>query len=217
MDPSIDYAIQLNNEGVTLLSAGEDQKAVLNFIRSLAMVRKEIFNETPSDESSTSPFKSLRSAMPSQAPLSNLKDSSYFIYNRTMTITPGYPKTPAAIPIYSACIILNLALAYHCLGKQGYRGCIQKAEIMYEMVTKMLAGPPRDNETSVSIRMVAINNLCQIHQEQNRYSETTEEIESLSVLINQAVSSRGFFNDSDLHLLILNVMLWSPPELAPAA
>jgi hypothetical protein len=229
MHSSLEHAIQLNNEGVALLVAGgQDQKAVSSLTRSLTLVIMQQDYSNPNLSSRKSPccdydFIYTSCVFPTQTSLCHLQDSVYFIYNRAVTISSCYPKGPETIPIYSASIILNLALAYHRRGKQaaGNLNCMNKAEKMYKMVLKALPGTSMvDNTTAAAIRLIAINNLAQLYHYDNRYCEARETIECLSTLIRQVGGNRDFFNEKDLHFFTLNVMgliLWIPPPVAAAA
>jgi hypothetical protein len=230
MHSSLEHAIQLNNEGVALLVAGgQDQKAVSSLTRSLTLVMQQVCSN-PNLSSRNSPccdyeYMHTSCVFPSQTGLFHhlQEDSVGFIYNRPLTISSCYPKGPETIPICSASIILNLALAYHRRGKQAAGNLIlmNSAEKMYKMVLKLLPGPSMvDNITASSIRLIAINNLARLYHYHDRYCEARETVECLSTLIRHAGGNRDLFNEQDLHFFICNVMvllLWTPPPVAAAA
>lgn len=221
MDSSIECAIQLNNESVVLLCAGEDEKAITTLTKSLALVRQQISGQAGCHwptEKHPDYCMSTMPAIPARMPLAQLRDANYFIYNQCMTIPNSHQRSARNIPIYSACIVLNLALSYHRLTTRGYSWCAEKAEKMYGMAIRLLSGPlTASNETALSMRMVALNNLAQIHNDQCRFLETKNDIQELSAMINTVVSYGEFFTSCDLHSFVLNIMLWGPPRMAAAA
>jgi hypothetical protein len=238
---ALDQVIQLNNEGVNLLSAGADRQAVMTLTRSLTFVQQLSepkalpvpnnpavpSNSLGSSESSdrftnAGPFSCGErvTALPSQAPLVNLQDSCYFIYNKAVTISPDAQRDASSTPVFSACVIFNLALAYHRRGmnqkSQNKNANIEKAERLYEMICKLVQGSMSD-DTAVFVGMVAINNLSYIHYQQRRYQQTKEELDWLSFIILQAGSKPSMLSNDDLTLLLLNVLLMTPPKCAGAA
>jgi hypothetical protein len=85
------------------------------------------------------------------------------------------------------------------------------------MITVLLRECPMDDDTSVFIRLIAINNVSHIHYEQGRFEQTREELGLLSFLIRQLGAKRALIHQADLDLLQLNVHLITPPNVAPAA
>jgi len=222
MKSPLEQAVRFNNKGVSLLSAGCDRRAVQYLSRSLNLIRNE-FDDAPSSMAWKASYVNL-SSKPSTTPLENLQDSSFYIYNRAFKISPNFYRCPDMVPICSSCIVLNLALTYHRLGRQGFKGCLTKAERMYGMVARLLASSS-DSFDSQCLRLVAINNMAQIQRHENRYQETNQAIHQLSMLIrhqqqrmvSQQQKDSDFFRDFDLQALRLNVVLYSPPVVASAA
>jgi hypothetical protein len=227
---SIEHVIQFNNEGASFLGAGEDKRAFVSLSQALVMIQRmsepavhslpiDISTSPPASSKSTEQLPGIEKAVAiaSQQPLLNLQDSSYFIYNRPVAISPEAPRNHEALSMYSACVILNLALAYHRQGIRGNQFCTQKAERLYEMITVLLRECPMDDDTSVFIRLVAINNVSHIHYEQLQFKQTREELGFLSLLIRQLGAKRALIHQADLDLLLLNVLLITPPDVAPAA
>eukprot|EP00934_Nitzschia_sp_Nitz4_P006968 Nitzschia sp. Nitz4//scaffold159_size51929//40936//41610//NITZ4_006885-RA/size51929-processed-gene-0.55-mRNA-1//-1//CDS//3329537592//6958//frame0 len=219
---SLGYAIELNNESVSLLYAGQDEQAVTKLSKALSMVRQQI-SVNPSKGSwqpmpDPTACKGARVAMPSRVPLAQLRDANYFLYNQCITIPTTLQRNPKDIPLFCACIVLNLALTYHRLAQRGYYSCMEKAEKMYTMAIRLLGGPQfSSNVTALSIRLIAFNNLAQVHQELRRFDETRADIQEMSSMLNEAMSNGAFFTNCDLRSFVLNVMLYGPPKAAAAA
>ena len=243
---SIEQVIQLNNNAVSLLTVGQDRGALTSLSQALVMVQSmstspyttatktmatsatatSIAASTSAPKISTS--SRLSNAGPLQAPLSacvvssqhrlaNLQDSSYFLYNHPVSIVEASSQQiedrQSLLPVYSACVILNLALAYHRQG-QTRKVCIVKAEKLYEMIIMLLRED--QDETSVFLRLVAVNNVSYIHYQTGNFEQTKQELEYLAILIQQ-LSNSTTVSASDLDLLLLNVLLMTHPNVAPAA
>jgi hypothetical protein len=231
---AINSAIRLNNEGVSLLVAGDDQAAAVALSRALSLV-KGLLSMTPSCDlrgslpasfgsSNDNTLSSCSSTMEvcehhSRKPLPCLQDiSNFFIYNHTMSISSDSPLTNEMLPIYSACAILNLALAYHRRGKQAHSiPCMLKAEKMYATIEKLLKNGMNNNATATVLRIAATNNLSQIRFQRGEYERAREGIEFLAYLIRDVGSVRALLSDEELNGLLCNVVLFTRPDSAAAA
>ena len=243
---SIDLVVQLNNEGVSLLASGQDREAAVSLTQSLNIIQKSLSSQldrAPSTTEASSSFRTTRTtlmkggeqssndvsttttptpAIYSKHTLANLQDDScYFIYNKAVMIYPDAAReSPEMLHVYSASIILNLALVYHRQGRKGHnKFCIQKAEKFYRMVNFLLKECPLEDPTAVFIRLVAVNNLSHIHYEQQNFEQTREGLEWLSFLIQKVEPNRSsLLEQADLDLLLMNVLLlMNSPNAAPAA
>jgi hypothetical protein len=236
----IDSAIRLNNEGVSLLVAGDDQAAAvalshaLSFVKgllSLSLTRScDLRDPLPASFGSSNDNKlsSCSSTMEvcehehelihSRKPLPCLQDVNFFIYNHTVSISSDSPLTNEMLPIYSACVILNLALAYHRRGKQAHSiPCMLKAEKMYATIEKLLKNGMNNNATATVLRIAATNNLSQIRFQRGEYERAREGIEFLAYLIRDVGSVRALLSDEELNGLLCNVVLFTRPDSAAAA
>ena len=229
-------AIRLNNEGVALLVAGDDQAAAVALSHALSFVKGLLSSLTqPCDlrgpllapeSSDVNKLSSCSSAMEvcgnelrihSMKPLPYLQDIDFFIHNHTMSISPDSPRTNEMLPIYSACVILNLALAYHRRGKQAHIiPCILKAEKMYATIEKLLSGI-NNNATAKILRIAATNNLSQIRYQRGEYERARDDVELLAYLVRDVASVRALLGDDELNGLLCNVFLFTPPDFAAAA
>jgi hypothetical protein len=234
---AINSAIRLNNEGVAFLVAGDDQAAAVALSHALSFVKGLLSSLTPSCDlrgpllvplgsSNVNKLSSCSSAMEvcgnelrihSMTPLPCLQDIDFFIYNHTMSISPDSPRTNEMLPVYSACVILNLALAYHRRGKQAHSiPCILKAEKMYATIEKLLSGI-NNHATAKILRIAATNNLSQIRYQRGEYERAREDVEFLAYLIRDVASVRALLGDEVLNGLLCNVFLFTPPDFAAAA
>jgi hypothetical protein len=212
---SIEQIIQMNNEGVSLLGTGDDQQAVSVFTTSLLALQRLIGTSENAPLSKVPEYSvDFAAAVPAKNALQHLEGSSYFIYNRPLSITLS---SNADIQLYSACTILNLAMAYHRQAKKTCnQTCLTKAESMYEMIITLLKS--RMDDTSLSVRIIAVNNLSEIHYENGRFEQSREELQWLSSIIHHGGTKLDFFDQSDLNRLLLNVLiLLTPPQAAGAA
>jgi hypothetical protein len=231
-DSSIELAIRLNNESASLLCSGEDAKAVARLSKSLTSMRRMIgarrsrggrqcvLDGSSTEASSTTcGTSSERPALPSSLQIAALRDSDYFIYNRCMEVPSFHQRSLKHLSLYSACIVLNLALAHHRLGIKGHRCSLNKAEKMYYVALKLLSGPslPSKDETVLSMRIFAVNNLVQVHQERCQYDKAKAAVRHLSVLLDRVLSTGTFFHKEELRRFVLNASLWEPPQMAASA
>lgn len=214
MIQSIQQIIQMNNQGVSLLGNGDDQKAVSVFTTSLLALQSLLGTEDRNCPLKGSAEVDITTALPAKESLRHLEGKSYYIYNRPLAIKPG---NTSDIQLYSACTILNLAMAYHRQAKKTCNTlCTRKAESMYEMIITLLQS--RTDATAMSIRIIAVNNISEIHYESGRFDQAREELQWLSSAIHQGGTNIEFFAQRDLDLLLLNILvLLTPPHAAAAA
>jgi hypothetical protein len=181
---SLNQALRLNNDGVMLLLENRDQEAVTCLTQSLNMIKHNLLANPPSDDSSTSrsssnPFNSKALNIHHTAhSLPNLHDSNFFIYSSLLafSIETDFPsENSTIIHVYSAVIILNIALAYHRKGVLGgNKSCLAKAEKMYDMVAKLLSGCEDNQGIALVAKLASINNLFQLrYKNQGDYDRAT--------------------------------------------
>lgn len=161
-------------------------------------------------------------------PLPNLTDSSYFIYNHLITLLPAEDPDLAVcesgdsqLTVYSACIIMNLALAYHRNGRVGNGSCLRKAESLYGLVDHLLSGwACHANATAQMVRVAALNNLTLLFHECNNWNLAQQGLESFSFLM-RTYSERQTYEDvfepRIWSALVLNILFLNSPHLAAAA
>ena len=289
-----DYVARRNNEGVSLLLAGEDQAAVAAWTAALATAKDQLFRvqttaPSPSGykKSTTSSNSSVASvsttttyatsfsdtsslastdSMPlatvataaatnttptgsnnggstdasnitisaSFLPIANLQAKEFFIANHAVSIPPldcglgcngeGNMRLRAesAAPVYMACVILNLALAYHRQGMKnsGRRSCINKAEKMYDMVIKLINDATmKDVGIALVIKAMSINNISLIRYQKGEYDNARQGLDYLSYLLqSEKETCRRYLDEKTLNGLLLNIfLLLNISNIAPAA
>jgi hypothetical protein len=164
MDNHLTTARSLNSEGVSLLVAGDTQKAISAFKNALSLV-KLCCQETPNPETTRNQER-LLSALTKNADITHrgveetkmntsrgekeegtsavamftlydLKDDSYFIFNDAISAIES-PCCQDGIHLFSAYIIFNIALAYHRHGiLLSSRPHLAKASSLYETIVKL--------------------------------------------------------------------------------
>ena len=215
----------MNNEGISLLLSGQDKVAVSRLTEALTMVRQQLNQmEAEGQSSAISSLSHITDTNPSSfhelASLPNLHDESFFIYNQTIVIPVNAPRSCSTVRIYSACIILNIALAYHRRGKARYLPALKKAEMMYEMAAQLVGN---DLEilnrlsTAALVYLAAVNNLTQIHHEAGNLQRANEGVECLTFLIQNTHIHEGVLSETEINSFLLNAMLVGLKQTAPAA
>ena len=192
MDTIVD-AINLNHEGLQYLFAADDERAISSLTKAIMLVQKwaeldqqslmsmcdddSIIGQCSSNRirsPTTSPTTETTIMQPTSRPLPFLDDNMFYIYNRPITIDVDSLSSIVndianngndAIREYSACIIFNVALAYHRHGMKHLEyaagsassspitadnnnnnvkakaigeACIQKAKTLYCTIIKLL-------------------------------------------------------------------------------
>jgi hypothetical protein len=126
----MERAVELNNEGVSSLCSGHHEKGIARLSRSLSLLRQLIVMRQADCEASRSEGHSssnnenieTMTVIPNHLPLEDLRDPNYFVYNRCMVIPRCKEARSPHVPLYSACILLNLAMGYHQSRRKGRRG-----------------------------------------------------------------------------------------------
>jgi hypothetical protein len=233
----IDNSIVLNNEGVSLLISGQDRAAVVLLTEALMIVRTELHLTVPSgacaaemdvDRSVRKESSTMGIAMGGALPtvlhkvslLPNLQDDCYFICNQALTILPSAHGNSYSLNVHAACIILNLALAYHRRGKQGYPAALKKAQVMYEMSMQLVGSDTsvwNNCATPALVYMAAVNNLSHVHLEQGDTQRAKAGLSHLSYLIIYSGIHRGVLSADEASSFLFNGMIVAPYQSAPAA
>lgn len=230
---SFNDAISLNNEGVSYLCSGQDKLAAECLVQALSIAKTRLSRYGDNSRDKMTPGWNQMSPSTARqygmlhtvSRLPNLLSDGYFIYNQAISFPPSAPQDDVhALKLYSACMILNLGLAYHRRAKMGFSRdvTLKKAEIMYEMAAQVVERDPStmniDCCTKAFVFTVAVNNLSQIHFEQGKFEKAKEGVAQLSSIITRnARVNQVLFREDELKSLLLNVMLHGNLQLAPAA
>lgn len=226
----IDHAIKQNSYSAFLLHSREhsNNDAIQILSDALSSMKQIVVLLATQDRCTTD----RRIGMPielfpnTSLPLNDLQDSMYFIYNYSVTVSDA-GRSNARIfnhpAVFTSCILLNLALAHHCLGVQnGDCASLCKAENLYSKALQLIGvAPPDTSRTTVlSVMIIAVNNLAHVHSAMGQHQNARTFISQLSSLV-QIVQTAAvpctFFSPRDVHRFTLNVMLWCTPKTAGAA
>lgn len=219
-------ALQLNNEGVRLLLAGNDVDGMTYLTDALTRVKMMLSSRRGTD---TVTYPHGAGVTPPNVQfmhgatykLAGLHDDCCFIYGNALIFNMDYNVMPSTdyIHIYTSVIILNVALAYHRRGLSANATCLLKAEKMYEMVGKLLATSTAAQGTELLVKTAAINNLSQLRYDQGDYAFARDGFQYLASLISYAGDRLHAFNcEEDVYRgMVLNALLVSAPDTAPAA
>ena len=243
---TINDVIEMNNEGVSFLLSGKDKMAAGCLVKALGMVKRRLTCHdvdvaksimiprqqqcAPNDCSDTVvsgiTAESSGTMFHSVSPLCSLFDDGYFIYNQAIIIPPNAPRDLQALTLYSACITLNIGLAYHHRARTASsitsEASLRKAEIMYGAAARVASGDldAIDNSccTRALVCIVAVNNLSHIHFEQGNIQRARAEVAQLSIFMSRYASfNQILFTQDELKSLLLNVALQGGLRIAPAA
>ena len=224
--PSLQDALRLNNEAVSLLLRNEDRKAVECLSKSLVLMKRLLVSPTTSPASASSPNEGAGSSRclvlhDTTHPLPNFQQeevSHSFVYTRAISFSGESEDlfTEDNAHLYSAVIILNIALAYH---RQGKRSCLDKAERMYEMASKLVNDAAINQGTSLLIHLAALNNLAQLRYDRGEFKSSQESFRLLARLIGSSASSeQHVVETSEVRGMLLNVLSATTlPVVAAAA
>jgi hypothetical protein len=216
-------AVHLNNEGVTFLVAGEADKAVTSFLRSLNMIENVVLASNSglvsapfmSEANKTSLAfpcdKVFHTAVPLM--LADQMENSNFVFQNAILLTPtSLPSDHQAIEyyanVYCACTIFNIALLHQHHGLAGSNTSLQNAEQMYRISIQLLlqgaSAPSTLHATSILVLLAAQNNLSQIQFDRGAISEAKQGFESMYCLMQEA---QEVFSEQEWDVLMTNVLL----------
>eukprot|EP00980_Cylindrotheca_fusiformis_P001854 scaffold414_cov109-Cylindrotheca_fusiformis.AAC.17 len=183
-------ALRINNEAVALLMQNRDEEAMILFTNSLNTVKQltKIGSGLPSkiggqNRTLRSPPSNIHNATHT---VPGLQDYSCFIYDSVHTfsmetINKNMPSAHLAIQC-AAVIILNVALLYHHTALRSNQAALEKAELLYDMVCKLLEGKDMCQGTALLVKAAAINNLAQLHYHRGAYDFALEGFKTLGRL-----------------------------------
>ena len=164
----------------------------------------------------------------SNAPLSSLDDQEFFVFNEAVELSRTNSEPSRDIlPIYSACVIFNLALVYHRRAHSGGHSssaknanlCRQKASKMYSMIVRLLHGwqcqsqinrDLRSHTSCVLLQVAALNNLSHLqrHQDTTASSSPTSSLHTLGRLLQRYSNNvaTSIFTKEERNAMLLNVI-----------
>jgi hypothetical protein len=226
MNSLIQEAQRLNNEGVMLLLLEDrEQQAVTCLTQSLNMFKHLL--AIPSDDnrrSSSNPSNMALNIQLLAHSLPNLQVSDSFIYCSLLafSVAEASETLPSkdTIQVYSAVILLNIALAYHRKGVSGNEASMARAEKMYSTVTELVSGSEDNQGYALVAKLASINNLSVLQHSQGDYNLSQQGFQYLGDLINVAgvnLERSSLCGAQMYEGMLLNILCVCTPDAAPAA
>jgi hypothetical protein len=227
----LNKVVLLNNESVSLLQSGTDEKAVFLMIEALTILRKLLIVEDADtlpnqDGLGTCSHGTLNSlAQPTfyaSESLSRLPEHCNFVYNNVFRLSPLEMIGSGSVRAYIACVIYNLAVIHQRRGMLFVDPlCLEKAARFYHTCLTFLGHslPNVCSGTSLLLKLVTLNNLSQIHYQREQFERAHDDLASLASLLGGAIQEDvcDMFTDQEWEGLMANVMLLQPPTVAAAA
>jgi hypothetical protein len=222
-------AVSLNNKAVSMISAGDNHKAVQLLKRSfnlmkaagLAAVREQCAGKV-------SPLLAPSTTAPvvhETVPLPHMHNRRWFLYSKALRFNTENLSVATFLNdfhIFSAVVMFNLALIYHRSALCGNQKSSRTATTLYSLVLQLVGRPKSCSRslTSMIVKLAATNNLAQISNESGKTKLAQEGLEHLSAGIRQ--SRKDFpclFQQAsgDMKGLMTNLRLWKSDAVAPAA
>lgn len=232
---AFDVAMQLNNDGASCLSNGEEDRALVAFKHALIIIQRELppsgvegdeisgneAEESSTDADTNSALHGSRKIKltPVQVECPSLENS--YVYNRALAVHGGQGgKGKKEMNLLSAVIIFNMALLHDL---RGIRCKSTKYRVrslrLYEMCYGLLEEFDRKTlhiDTIMLLSIVCLNNMSQVTLSEGDFSRCQWMMRTLqSLLTSQSKSNQ--LNEHDIRGLMLNVMMMHPPTSASAA
>jgi hypothetical protein len=219
---SIKYACILNNQGVELLVSGDFSRATRSLTKALSIVKQAV-NEAGTPSCTGMYLSSEEAGLPfcqSTVAIPGLRDTHFYVYDHgIMLIDTAKRENGDLLPLYSAAILFNLALACHHEARlHGQAKAFKKASLFYNVTVGILNASSMPDDMSVTLlTLLALNNKSQIHNDQCDYIQSVECLKSVSGIMGSVDDLYSILNEEDIKGLILNTMLLNVPTAAQAA
>jgi hypothetical protein len=219
---SIKYACSLNNQGVELLVSGDLSRATRSLTRALSILKatvKEVGTTSCSgmnlsSEDAELPFCESALAIP------GLKDTHFYVYDHGIMLTgTANGENDDMLPLCSAAILFNLALASHHEARlHGHAKAFKKASLFYNVTVGILNASSMTNDMSVTLlTLLALNNKSQIHNDQCEYIQSVDCLKAISRIMGSVDSLYSILREDAIKGLLFNTVLLSVPTAAQAA
>jgi hypothetical protein len=229
MNSPLQCALRLNNEGVSLMTANEDQQAVQILTKSLNLIMQALSDpllETL-DEADIDHAVIVHNATYQYQLIPDSVDNDItksFVYSNAVTFAPENesPILKSNINCYGSVIVLNIALVYHRQGILGNPTCFSKAMKMYETITNLVGSNRYNQGTALLVKLAAVNNLSQILRDCGAYESSQEGFQFLALVIglvgeHQQPAGSSLIDGEDVRGMILNILISSQSLPAAAA
>jgi hypothetical protein len=212
-------AIELNNEGTSLLAGGEEELAITIFKSALALMKsgicghhiEEDAHETSLDTSS----ESVLHVSPVTFPCPALVED-YFIYSHALRVRSS-GCSQKDMDFLSSVIIFNMALLYNIRGIRANSSSLQNRGLqLYGMSLGLMENLASKCLDSILLRVVCLNNMSQITFNQGDFEKARLMLNHLQYLMSRNPRT-NVFDENEVQGFMLNVMLMHPPTAAQAA
>jgi hypothetical protein len=219
---SIKYACSLNNQGVELLVSGDFSRATRSLTKALSIL-KEAVEEAGTTSYTGMHLSSEEAELPfceSTLAIPGLRDTHFYIYDHGIMLTgAANGGKDDMLPLYSAAILFNLALASHHLARlHGHAKAFKKASLFYNVTLDILNASSMSDDMSVTLlTLLALNNKSQIHNDQCEYIQSVDCLKTISGIMGSVNDLYSVLNEEDIKGLMLNTMLLNVPTAAQAA
>jgi len=238
----------LNKMGVDLLNAGRLMEASATLQRALGLLQDAVgADEEPGTSNLCIPASSRtargigvsntsnwNTVYQSRTVIPGLHDTRFFTYNHGILISSSFEEdtvdnqntnaSDETFIRYSSVVLFNLALVLHHFGMVGETRFRVKASILYtrcvQVVSMASFAVPEDEAHSGVLAVLALNNLAQLHHEQDDYTTSSNYLNQVSDML-QSIGSLGgsrILSQSDAEEIHLNIILTQQsPTAAKAA
>jgi hypothetical protein len=219
---SIKYACSLNNQGVELLVSGDFSRATRFLTKALSIVKQAV-KEAGTTSCTDMHLSSEEAELPfcqSAVAIPGLRDTHFYVYDYgIMLVDTTKRENGDMLPLYSAAILFNLALACHHEARlHGQARAFKKASLFYNVTVGILNASSMPDDMSVTLlTLLALNNKSQIHNDQCEHIQSVECLKSVSRIMGSVEDLYSTLNEEDIKGLMLNTMLLSVPTAAQAA
>jgi hypothetical protein len=153
--------------------------------------------------------------------LPGLQDMHFYIYDHGIMVTGiANGENKEMLPLYSAVVLLNLALASHNEARLlGNEKAVEKASLFYSVTVNILsASTMPDSMSTTLLTLLALNNKSQIHNDQCEYIQSVDCcLIAISKIMGSVDSLYYVLNEEGIKGLLLNNVLLNVPTTAAQA
>jgi hypothetical protein len=150
--------------------------------------------------------------------ISGLQDTRFYTYDHGIMLTTN-DESVEMLPLNSAIILFNLALASHQQGRLlGHEKSLENASHLYSVTAKILSGSiVMKNTSTIILTLLALNNQSKIHHDQCEHIQSVDCLKAVSKMMESVKVIHLVLNEEDPKGFLLNTMLLSVPSAAQVA
>ncbi|CAJ1936615.1 unnamed protein product [Cylindrotheca closterium] len=209
-------AARLNNEGVTALAEGDEETSIKRLTTTVKMMKQFIALPdqaealaSSSDESSSC-LRSFSTVEIAHAAC----DEQVFFRQAILMPSDIDESSPLDVFVYSAAVIFNLALVHHIQGSKN-KSARSKAQKLYAAIMRLLGDRVGHMQLSLLLKLACINNMAHIRYENGEFDQVQDGLGQLSTLLK--TTDQCLFKGAEIQMLLMNVLFFKKPDIAPAA